>query len=147
MFIGASPGSTGGGIKTTTFTVIWFAIGSIIRNRSTVDTMGRTIPRELVSKSLAITACFLALVFTASMAILVIQPEIDFIKTLFEVVSASATVGLSTGITPQLEPVSKLVLIVAMFLGRIGPLTLIVAFGARARQSAGRWPREKIMVG
>ncbi|HPH03840.1 MAG TPA: TrkH family potassium uptake protein [Spirochaetota bacterium] len=146
MFIGASPGSTGGGIKTTTFAVIWFAIGSIIRDRSVVVAGRRAIPREIVNKALAITGCFLALIFLSTLLILVIQPGIEFLKVLFEVVSASATVGLSTGITAGLEPLAKLVLIGTMFLGRIGPLTLIIAFGSRSPTDL-RYPRERIMTG
>lgn len=146
MFIGASPGSTGGGIKTTTFAVMWFAIGSIIRDRSVVVAGRRTIPREVVNKALAITGCFLALIFIATLLILVIQPGIEFLRVLFEVVSASATVGLSTGITTSLEPLAKLVIILTMFLGRIGPLTLIIAFGSQT-QADLRYPRERIMTG
>jgi trk system potassium uptake protein TrkH len=146
MFIGASPGSTGGGIKTTTFAVIWFAIGSIIRDRRVVIAGKRSIPREVVNKALAITGCFLALIFTSTLLILMLQPGIDFIKVLFEVFSASATVGLSTGITASLEPLSRLVIIAAMFLGRIGPLTLIIAFGSQSTSDI-RYPRERIMTG
>jgi len=147
MFIGSSPGSTGGGIKTTTFAVMWFTIGSIIRNRGSVVAMNRAIPREIVNKALAIIACFLTIIFAGCLLLLVIQPGLDFLAILFEVVSAAGTVGLSAGITPELTPLSRLVIIFVMFLGRIGPLTLIIAFSKPARSATERYPQERIMVG
>jgi len=149
MFIGSSPGSTGGGIKTTTFAVMWFAIRSVIQNRDTVVAMHRTIPRGVVIKALAVTACFLAIIFIGCVSLLLIQPGLEFLKALFEVISAAGTVGLSAGITHQLEPLARLVIIFIMFLGRIGPLTLIFAAGGSkpAGHAAERYPRERIMVG
>jgi len=149
MFIGSSPGSTGGGIKTTTFAVMWFAIRSVIQNRDTVVAMRRTIPREVVIKALAITACFLAIIFIGCLLLLLIQPGLEFLKVLFEVISAAGTVGLSAGITQQLAPLARLVIIFIMFLGRIGPLTLIIAAGGKpkAGRATERYPRERIMVG
>ncbi|MDR2734907.1 MAG: hypothetical protein LBC99_09780 [Spirochaetota bacterium] len=149
MFIGSSPGSTGGGVKTTTFAVMWFAIRSVIQNRDTVVVMHRTIPREVVIKALAITACFLAIIFMGCLLLLLIQPGLEFLKVLFEVISAAGTVGLSAGITQQLAPLARLVIILIMFLGRIGPLTLIIAAGGNkpAMRAKERYPRERIMVG
>ena len=148
MLIGASPGGTGGGIKTTTFAILILTVISMIKEKSDVETRKRIIPRDVVQKSLAITILFTAIIFLATLAIMLADTAIPFIKVLFEVVSAAATVGLSTGITASLSDTSKFVIIITMFLGRIGPLTLVMAMTLQYnRNKLVRYPEEKIMVG
>lgn len=148
MLIGASPGGTGGGIKTTTFTVMLLTISSLLKEKTDVEARRRVISRDIVNKALAITTLFVGLIFVASLVITLADPALSYLHVLFEVISASATVGLSAGITGSLSDVSKSVIIVTMFLGRIGPLTLVMAMTLRrTRRNIIRYPEEKIMVG
>jgi trk system potassium uptake protein TrkH len=123
MFIGASPGSTGGGIKTTTFFVLIHAIHGVSTNKEP-SAFKRKITQDNIQKSFVITLLALTVVVIATFFLSILQPQIDFIALLLEVVSGFGTVGLSTGITPGLEPLSKIVLVLTMFIGRLGPLTI-----------------------
>ncbi len=123
MFIGASPGSTGGGIKTTTFFVIVSSLFSSATNQS-CGAFRRSFPRELRNKAFTIAALSVGVVFTATFALCVLEPGTEFLKLLFETVSAFGTVGLSTGITPGLADASKWVITLTMYIGRLGPLTV-----------------------
>lgn len=146
MFIGASPGSTGGGVKTTTFGVLLFTVLSTIRGKRDVEIFHRRLALELILKSLAIVFLSLALIIFITMA-LTITEELAFLSILFEVFSAFGTVGLSTGITADLSILGRLLIIFTMFSGRIGPLTLAFAFSEGKIRCLYRYPEEKIMVG
>jgi trk system potassium uptake protein TrkH len=145
MFIGASPGGTGGGIKTTTAVVLIGAIPAIIRGESRVILFGHTLPLETIYRSAAITVITLMLLLTA-LSVLLATHNIPFHILLFEVVSAMGTVGLSLGATPQLNLYGKLVIILVMFVGRVGPLTLALLLGRKSRTHIG-YPEAKIMIG
>jgi len=147
MFVGASPGGTGGGIKTTTAAIVFFTIRSIIREEREVSAMGRTIPPRVVSKAFAIFFLSVALIFLAILFLLLFEKDMPLIKLAFEVVSAFGTVGLSTGITPTLSPVSKVTLSVVMLAGRVGPLTLVLAMARRETPPEIRYPEAQVMVG
>jgi len=147
MFVGASPGGTGGGIKTTTAAIVFFTIRSIIREEREVGVMGRTIPPRMVSKAFAIFFLSGALVFLAILFLLLFERDMSLIKLAFEVVSAFGTVGLSTGITPTISPVSKVTLSVVMLAGRVGPLTLVLAMARRETPPEIRYPEAQVMVG
>ncbi|MEG2639283.1 MAG: TrkH family potassium uptake protein [Clostridiales bacterium] len=123
MFIGASPGSTGGGIKTTTFFVLFKSVFSYSADKD-CTAFKRKIPREVVRKASVIAALAIGVVCTSTFLLTVLEPDIDFIKILFEVTSAFGTVGLTTGITPDLNTLSKIVLIFTMFIGRLGPFVI-----------------------
>ncbi|KJS83655.1 MAG: ATP synthase subunit J [Peptococcaceae bacterium BICA1-8] len=147
MFIGASPGSTGGGVKTTTFAGVIIAIKSALLGKKDVEIFKKRIPQVIVGKMLAVVGLALTWVFFATM-ILIITEKADFFITLFEVVSALGTVGLSIGLTPELSPVGRVVIMITMFLGRIGPLTVAIAITERARKPHNiKYPEEKIIVG
>lgn len=146
MFIGASPGSTGGGIKTTTFGVLLFAVLSTIRGKRDVEIFQRRLALELILKSMAIAFLSLVLIILITM-VLTITEDLVFLTILFETFSAFGTVGLSTGITGDLSIIGRLLIIFTMFSGRIGPLTLAFAFSERKSRSLYRYPQEKIMVG
>ena len=148
MFIGAAPGSTGGGIKVTTAGVILMAIISNIRGHENTIVLDRRIPNAVVNKALAIAGLSLSVIFVVTTMIIGIE-KMNFINVLFEVTSAFGTVGLSTGITPTLHTMSKLLLIFTMFLGRVGPLTFAVAIALKARKENKKiiYPEGKIMVG
>ncbi len=148
MFVGASPGGTGGGVKTTTFGVVALAVWSTIRGRSDVELFGRRLRRQVVDRSLAIVASALFLITTVVL-ILAGTERAPLLSIMFETFSAFGTVGLSMGLTPQLSPAGKLIIAATMFAGRVGPLTLAVAL-ARIQGRADRpfrYPEERIMVG
>ncbi len=123
MFIGASPGSTGGGIKTTTFFVLLQGIKSAATNKSE-KAFKYTIPAELFRKAAVITLLGIAVVILGTFGLILMDPDTPLIDALFEITSAFGTVGLSTGITPILSSGSKLLSILIMYIGRLGPLTV-----------------------
>lgn len=123
MFIGASPGSTGGGIKTTTFFVLLKTAMGASANKDTTA-FKRSLPRDLVLSAFMIATLAMALVCTSTFLLCIAEPDKSFVSLLFEVVSGFGTVGLSTGITPDLSVFSKAVIVLTMFIGRVGPLTI-----------------------
>ena len=124
MFIGASPGSTGGGIKTTTAFALFRSLLAFATNREPTA-FRRTIHRESIHKAFTVTTLAVVVVCVMTFSISVIEPQLSFMEVMFEVVSGFATVGLSTGITPGLSDASKLLLCLTMFIGRLGPLTMV----------------------
>lgn len=146
MFIGASPGSTGGGVKTTTFSSLIAGVIAIIRGRNEVVLFERRLPHELILKSLAVITISSLLVFFVT-SILLITENAPFEAVLFEVTSAFATVGLSTGLTPNLSIIGKILITFTMFIGRVGPLTIAFAITQRQQKTTIRYPEEKIIVG
>jgi potassium uptake TrkH family protein len=147
MFIGASPGSTGGGIKTTTFTVILFAVATTIRNKRNMEIGHRTIPHSVAYKAFSVFT-FAAMINIFFIFILTISDgQFDVMNLAFEQVSAFATVGLSTGITAGLSDVGKSIIICSMYLGRVGTLTLALALSTRATSTAYKYPASHIAVG
>ncbi len=123
MFIGASPGSTGGGIKTTTFFSLVIATHALSA-RKHATAFKRTIPRQTLYKSFVVTTLAMGVCCTMLLLLCLFEPDFNVEKLLFEVVSAFGTVGLSTGITPSLEDSSKLALTLTMYIGRLGPLAI-----------------------
>lgn len=147
MFLGASPGSTAGGIKTTTIAIVFATVSSLIRGKEEVTLFKRRIEYDLIVKALAIFYISAAIVVMATMY-LCLTESISFMKILFEVVSAFATVGLSTGITSSLTIYGKLVLILMMLIGRVGVLTFLMALAMRSKNKEKmRYPSERIGVG
>lgn len=124
MFIGASPGSTGGGIKTTTFFVLMQQVRSIFSKRR-LGGFHRRLPDGSLSKAATIMLMGLMVVGCGTFALCVLEPQLDFGRLLFEQISAYSTAGLSTGITAELCPASRVVLILTMFIGRVGAVTLL----------------------
>jgi trk system potassium uptake protein TrkH len=146
MFIGASPGSTGGGIKTTTFTTLIGAVIAMIRGREDIVMFRHRLGKDRIFKALTITLISLGLVIIVTM-ILSMTEDQAFIKLLFEATSAFGTVGLSIGVTPELSTVGKIVIALTMFAGRLGPLTLAYALGPRTEKELFRHPEGKITIG
>ena len=145
MFIGASPGGTGGGIKTTTAVVLVSAILAIARGRGTAVLLGRRVPLETVYRSAAIATVAGLVVVVGTGLLLVTQTE-RFEVLLFEAVSAFGTVGLSLGATAHLDSVGKLVVAGLMLAGRVGPLSLALLLG-RQQPTRVEYPEARIMVG
>ncbi|NJE74894.1 H(+)-transporting ATPase [Pseudoflavonifractor sp. SW1122] len=145
MFIGASPGSTGGGIKTSTFFVLSQHVRSLFTKRH-ISAFRRNIPWEVFSKACTISLLSLLLVCVGTFFLCVLEPEYSFVQLLFEEVSAFGTVGLSTGITPTLSVASKLILIFTMFAGRVGTFTLLTMWIDRPAPSV-RYTEESVSIG
>ncbi|RCJ27028.1 ATPase [Nostoc minutum NIES-26] len=147
MFIGASPGGTGGGIKTTTLRVLTSCTKSILQGKEEVLLYDRKIAISLILKAVGVLVGSVATVIFATLLIALTDPELDFIQILFEVVSAFATVGLSTGITASISVAAKLILIATMYMGRVGVLLLMAAVLGDPRPSRIHYPEENLLVG
>jgi len=152
MFIGASPGSTGGGIKTVTLGIIIAGLVSMLYNRDRITLFKRTIPRETYRRAAVILLLGLGMVVGATFLLsatesAAAQSSRYFLSILFETTSAFGTVGLSTGITPYLTDPGKLILVLTMFVGRVGPLTVALAVAMHKERIDYRYPEEKLMVG
>ena len=145
MFIGASPGSTGGGIKTTTFFVLMQEVRCIFSKRRP-GAFHRRLPEGSMNKAATIALLGVVVVCTGTFLLCVLEPEATFVQLLFEDVSAYGTVGLSTGITPGLRDVSKFVLILTMYTGRVGAFTLLSIWVERPEPQA-RYTEEAITIG
>ena len=146
MFIGGSPGSTAGGIKTTTFVVLLVYMKANLRNQMYCNVFGRRLDDGAVRKASAVLCTNLLLVLTAVLAIITIQAE-PAIDAAFEVVSAIGTVGMSTGITRGLADASKLILIFLMYCGRVGSLTFALSLRGHKTEAPVKEPVERIIIG
>jgi trk system potassium uptake protein len=146
MFIGGAAGSTAGGVKLQTFSLLFFAILSAAAGAREVQAFKRTMPMTTVLRGIAVVLLSIAVVFAVGLTLDLIMAA-PFVHVLFEAFSAFATVGLSTGITPGAGLPAHLVLIVTMFIGRLGPLTLAVALAARERRITYRWAEEGVRIG
>lgn len=145
MFIGASPGSTGGGIKTTTAFTLVKCVYSASTNKYCYG-FKRKIPADIISKAFILTFLAACLVCFSTLLLCILEPEYRFDQLLFEVVSGFGTVGLSTGITPDLSPASEFVIIITMFIGRVGPLTIASLWSFKPLSNV-RYSEETITIG
>ncbi len=146
MLIGGSPGSTAGGMKTTTFAVLIFSAIAVFRHREDATCFGRRIPSEAVRNASTLLIMYIVLFAISGLAISRIE-NLPLLSCLFETASAIGTVGLSLGITPSLGILSRLILIVLMFVGRVGGLTVIFAAISMSGKYSSKLPQEKITVG
>jgi len=147
MFIGASPGSTGGGIKTTTFRVLFNCTQAVLQGKDEVRCYQRQIPNTLVLKAVGVVFGSVMTVTMATVLITLTDPEIEFTRILFEAVSAFATVGLSTGITPTVSTGAKLILVLTMYVGRVGILLLMSSLLGDPKPTSIDYPEENLLVG
>ncbi|MGG0658320.1 TrkH family potassium uptake protein [Rummeliibacillus pycnus] len=147
MFIGAGSGSTAGGIKITTITVLMKTVFSQIRGREDVVLYKRRILTETILKAITVAMCGLFIVILVTFLLSITEKNHDFIMYLFEATSAFGTVGLSMGLTPELSPIGRLIIIFTMFVGRLGPLTLAFAITKKRKKEAFRYPKGDIMIG
>jgi trk system potassium uptake protein TrkH len=147
MFIGASPGSTGGGVKTSTFGVVLAFIRSKIAARDSVHLYYRAIPQNNVLKAFTVISLSMSLIFLAGFVVLVSQPGMLIKEVFYEVFSGFGTVGLSLGITSHLSVLSKSMIILVMYAGRIGPLTLLLAFSRRRALGKYEYVEENVLIG
>lgn len=147
MFIGASPGGTGGGIKTSSFAAMFLTVRAAVRGRENAEAFGRRLPPEIVRRAWVIAAIAGGAVFAVSTLLMITERGQEPIRIFFETVSAFATVGLSTGLTPLLTVSGKLLITMMMFMGRVGPLTLAVALAERRQPGVVDFPEERVMIG
>jgi len=149
MFVGGSPGSTAGGIKTTTIGIVFLLVRSIIIGDDDVEFQHRRIAKESINRALAVIFIAFTIVITVMFALSITETGFEFYEIAFESVSAFATVGLSLGITSKLSFAGKIIISLAMFFGRLGPLTIVLAISNRNNRFKKliRYPEGKIIVG
>lgn len=153
MAIGGSPGGTAGGIKTVTIGAVVLAVVSIIKGKNQIIAFGKTISFYTVQKSLSVIMMMISFIFIATIILTVTETNLPeqygFLDILFEVTSALGTVGLSTGLTPSLSVAGRIVIIICMFVGRLGPITIALAlsFNKKNKKNIINYPEEKIIVG
>lgn len=155
MLVGGAPGSTAGGIKVTTFAVLCALVISRMRNRPSVEMMGRSLPIEIVGKALATTAGMLVSLFVVVLLLELTEngavphpmAAIPFIELLFEAVSALGTVGLSTGLTSELSTPGRVIITVCMYAGRLGPLVVAASIIGRRKRVEYAYPTDKVFIG
>ncbi|MBK8845074.1 MAG: ATPase [Bacteroidetes bacterium] len=147
MFVGASSGSTGGGIKTSTFTLLFVSAWASVRGQKNIELFKHSIAWELLNKAFSILLFSATFCLACWLALCTIDPGIDPMKLLFEEVSAFGTVGLSTGITASLSQASKYIIIVSMFVGRVGTITLALALSSQVTSTRYKYPGAHFMVG
>ncbi|QSF46622.1 TrkH family potassium uptake protein [Paenibacillus tianjinensis] len=149
MFIGASSGSTGGGIKTTTFAVIMLSIIATVKGKADVQLLKKRISQEIIFRSLAVMTISMGVVLGVAFLLTITEypHQKDFLALLFEATSAFGTVGMSMGITPELSSMGKGIIIVTMYIGRLGPLTLAFALAQKSVKQKYRYPEDKLLIG
>jgi trk system potassium uptake protein TrkH len=151
MFIGGSPGSTAGGIKTVTLAVIIMTVVSTLRKRQEVEMFNRSVRIVVVGRAITVMLLFIAVLFGAALALSITEngnpSSFSMLDIMFEASSALGTVGLTTGITPFLTDAGKLIIIAVMLIGRLGPLTLLAALTFNLKPVRYNYPEEAVIVG
>ena len=147
MLVGGSPGSTAGGIKTVTIAVVFIGVISNLRRRSGYNVFGKRLPKDVLVNAVSVLGVYFTFFTVGLFALCALQPQIPFMDLVFESVSAMSTVGMTTGITRQLVPISQLVVIWMMFCGRIGSLSFAMIFMQKTKQEIALSPEEAVGVG
>jgi trk system potassium uptake protein TrkH len=153
MLIGGSSASAAGGMKTVTLGIIIFSMLSVLKGRNKVEAFGRTLPLELLQKALTVASTMLIVVFVSALLLHFTEQTNPyphtFLDLLFESCSATGTVGVSVGITPHLSPAGKIIIIVCMYVGRLSPVTIVVALNTKLHTCANgiAFPQERVIIG
>jgi trk system potassium uptake protein len=147
MFIGASSGSTGGGIKVTTFAILILTLWAVISNKEEINLFKRRIPSSLVFRALSIAVSGMIFIFVIFFLLTITEQGVGMHLIAFETVSAFGTVGMSAGLTPDLSPWGKILITIMMFIGRVGPLTMAFAIAIHSKKANLRYVEEKILIG
>ena len=148
MFIGGSPGSTAGGIKTTTIGLIILTIICVIKGRDDTEAFGRRFSKEIVYKAFTLFAIAIGIVFVVTFILVIAEQGEDFIDLLYEATSAFGTAGITTGVTQRLDVIGKIVIIISMYIGRVGPLTIIFALTKKKKKKISyKYPEGKLLIG
>ncbi len=147
MFIGGASASAAGGIKINTVMVIMLMVAATLRGKSRVNAFGREVPRPIIQRAMIVGGSATLMLLLLLAVLLAIQPELGFTQAAFEMVSAFGTVGLSTGITSELNPGARVVVSIAMFIGRFGPLTLVLLMAGRSTVESYQYASERVRIG
>jgi trk system potassium uptake protein len=147
MFIGASSGSTGGGIKVTTFALLLLALWSVITNKEEINIFRRRVSSSQVFRALSIAVSGVLFIFIIFFLLTITEKGAEMHQIAFETVSAFGTVGMSAGLTPDLSPMGRILITIMMFIGRVGPLTMAFALAVRSDPAKIRYAEEKILIG
>ena len=148
MFVGASPGSTGGGVKTTTFGLIVLGVITVIKNKEYIEYNGRKISWTNFNRAVSIVFISICYIMVVLFLLILLEPDVNVINLLFELVSAFGTAGVTRNLTPYLGDMSKILLIITMFIGRVGPLTIVSALSLKKIKSGKyKYPEENILIG
>jgi len=147
MFVGGASGSTAGGIKVNTFGVLIATIWSTIKGKEHAGAFGREFLSQQINRVLALVMLSLTLIAIVVFVLTITDEEFGFLRLLFETVSAFGTVGLSTGITPELSIAGKVIITGMMFIGRLGPLILVLTLAQRQQPSTYRYPQDEVRIG
>lgn len=147
MFIGGSPGSTAGGVKTTTFGIVIFTLFSVLKGREDTEVFHRRLPKAIVYRAMAIFMLGMSIVILGVMILSISEKGASFEKILYEVLSAFGTVGLTQGLTPSLSGTGKVTIAIIMYLGRVGPLTVMLALAGKQQKVKIKYPEGKLLIG
>ena len=147
MLIGGSPGSTAGGLKTVTCGILVLTVISVIKGREDTEVFGRRFTKEIVYKAFTIVFFGISLVIGVTMILSYTEVGSNFVDLLYESASALGTVGLTLGLTPNLTPIGKILIMVMMYLGRVGPLTVMLALTRKRKKLGYKYPEGKILIG
>lgn len=147
MLIGGSPGSTAGGLKTVTCGILVLTVISVIKGREDTEVFGRRFTKEIVYKAFTIVFIGLSLVIGVTMILSYTESGASFIDLLYESASALGTAGLTLGLTPNLSPIGKVLIMLMMYIGRVGPLTVMLALTRKRKKSGYKYPEGKILIG
>lgn len=147
MLIGGSPGSTAGGLKTVTCGILVLTVISVIKGREDTEVFGRRFTKEIIYKAFTIVFIGLSLVIGVTMILSYTEVGVSFIDLLYETSSALGTVGLTLGLTPNLSSIGKILIMIMMYLGRVGPLTVMLALTRKRKKSGYKYPEGKILIG
>ena len=147
MFIGGSPGSTAGGIKTTTIGILIVTIVCVIQGREDAEVFKRRFSKDLVYKAFTLIFIGLSLVIVVTMLLSYTEKGVSFIALFYETVSAFGTAGLTLGLTSELSNIGKVLIIFMMYLGRVGPLTVVLSITRKKRNTGIKYPEGKILIG
>ncbi|MGL5353190.1 MAG: TrkH family potassium uptake protein, partial [Clostridium sp.] len=147
MFIGGSPGSTAGGLKTTTIGIVVLTVISVIKGREDTEVFGRRFSKSLVYKAFTLLFIGMGLIIIVTMMLSYTEKGVSFMDLLYETTSAFGTAGLSTGLTPKLSNIGKILIMLMMYFGRVGPLTVVLAMARKRKKSGYKYPEGKILIG
>ena len=147
MFVGASPNSTGSGVKTTTIGILFLGIKTALQNKNYIEYSRRRISWKLFNKASALVMIAMIYILTTMIVLMALEPHLTFTQVAFEVMSAFSTCGLSIGVTSELCGISKIILMFSMFLGRVGPLTIVLALSRPRIEGNYKYPKENILIG
>lgn len=147
MFIGGSPGSTAGGLKTVTVSIIFLTLVSVVRGREDTECFGRRFTRDLIYKAFTIFFLGISLVILSTIILVYAYKEVDFLSIFFEVTAALSTAGSTLNLTPGLGNFGKIIIMILMYIGRLGPLTVILSLRKNDRNEKYKYPKGKILIG